>query len=448
MNEGLQNGEAVSNAQLSRSVGWITWSGLVNIANSVAVWIFMARMRDVDEVGRFAIVMGIYALFNTIVSLGLMNYLINEISRRRTKGIDGSGSMHKFLSSAAVFLLISGIFFAVVMSVTGFALSESWEVRISTLILSPALIPTGLVTLVEASAISFGRARLVAKATTVENILRTVIPLGFIVAGFDMWAICASFAVVRFIALLVYLLAARGHLARFQFSNFEFHSILAIFPTFAGTIIFASINWQASLLLLGYLSSEAETAKYGAASRFLVPASILMASYASVIQPSVARYAMQIKEQLGSYLAKTARIPLILATLAAVASPFLSGPILAFMFGPSYEAAGSTLNILALSMIPFCLVIVSASGLVATGSQRVDLFANILGAIVCIGSGAILIPRYGAVGAAAAQLFSFLSMALVEVTYLSRTLGGFRIWRAASVSTASLVMIYAIIWKL
>ena len=62
MNEGLQNEEAVSNAQLSRSVGWITWSGLVNIANSVAVWIFMARMRDVDEVGRFAIVMGIYAL--------------------------------------------------------------------------------------------------------------------------------------------------------------------------------------------------------------------------------------------------------------------------------------------------------------------------------------------------------------------------------------------------
>lgn len=437
MNGGLQTEEAVSTAQLSRSVGWITWSGLVNIANSVAVWIFMARMRDVDEVGRFAIVMGIYALFNTIVSLGLMNYLINEISRRRTGGVKGTDSLPKFLSSAAIFLLISGILSAVAMSITGFALSDSWEVRISTLLLSPALIPTGLITLLEASAISFGRARLVAKATTVENILRTVIPLSLIVAGFDMWAVCLSFAGVRFIALTVYLMTANGHLARFKFSRFEFRSLAAVCPTFAGTIIFASINWQASLLLLGYLSSESETAKYGAASRFLVPASILMASYASVIQPSVARYAMQFKEQLGSFLAKSARIPVVAGSIAAAASLFLSGQILAVMFGPSYAAAGSTLDILALSMIPFCLVIVSASGLVATGSQRVDLFANVLGAIVCIGTGAILIPRYGVVGAATAQLSSFLLMALVEVTYLSRKLGGVRVWRAASASTAS-----------
>jgi len=432
MNGSHHTEEAVSTAQLSRSIGWITWSGLVNIANSVAVWVFMARMRDVDEVGRFAIVMGIYALFNTIVSLGLMTYLINEISRRRAASIEGKDSLHKFISSAATFLLISGLLSAVAMSVTGFAVSGSWDVRISTLVLSPALIPTGLVTLLEAAAISFGRARLVAKATTVENVLRTVIPLGLIVAGFDIFAICASFAVVRFIALSVYLVTAWGHLTRFQFSKIEFRSILAICPTFAGTIVFASINWQASLLLLGYLSSESETAKYGAASRFLIPASILMASYASVIQPNVARYADQMRDQLGSYLARTARVPLIVATLVAVASPFLSRQILTVMFGPSYEAAASTLDILALSMIPFCLVMVSASGLVATGSQRVDLLANILGAIVCIGTGAIMIPRYGAVGAAAAQLVSFLSMALVEATYLSRNIAGFRVWRTES----------------
>ncbi len=447
MNGSHQTEEAFSTAQLSRSVGWMTWSGLVNIANSVAVWIFMARMRDVDEVGRFAIVMGIYALFNTIVSLGLVTYLINEISRRRATSLDGKDSLHKFISSAAIFLLISGVLSAVVMSVTGFAVSGSWEVRFSTLLLSPALIPTGLVILLEATAISFGRARLVAKATTVENVLRTVVPLGLIVAGFDMPAICASFAVVRFIALSVYLVTAFRHLPMFQFSRFEFRRILGICPTFAGTTIFASINWQASLLLLGYLSSESETAKYGAASRFLVPASILMASYASVIQPNVARYAEQIKAQLGSYLARTARIPLFVATLAALSSPFFSRQILTVMFGPGYETAASTLDILALSMIPFCLVMVSASGLVATGSQRVDLFANILGAIVCIVTGVILIPGYGAVGAAAAQLFSFLSMALVEATYLSRNVVGFRIWRTASVSSASLILVYMILWN-
>lgn len=433
--------------RLGRNFAWIAWSGFVSIANSVLVWVFMARMRDVDEVGRFTIVMGLYALFHSIVSLGLMTYLINEVSRRRVAGAETGNSIHKFISSASVFLLISGILSAIAMLATGFLISESWPVRISTLVLSSALIPTGAVTLFEAASISYGRARLVAVATTVENLLRTIVPLALIWANFDIVSICLSFAVVRFIALAVYLIIARDHIIRFRFSKVEFRKIAAVCPTFAGTIIFASINWQASLILLGYLSTEAETAKYGAASRFLIPVSILMASFASVIQPTVVMYAEKIRSDLGSYLAKTARIPLIAATLIAIGSPFLSRQVVTVLFGPSYESAAPVLNILALSIIPFCLVMVAASGLVATNSQRVDLIANILGVIVCFGSGAILIPRYGAVGAAAAQLFSFISMALVEVIYLSRKLGSFSIWRTASAASASLILFCLILWK-
>lgn len=447
MNLQATNEHATPNTHLGRSFGWMTWSGLVSIANSVAVWVFMARMRDVDEVGRFTIVMGLYALFHSIVSLGLMTYLINEISRRRAACTDAKDSIHTFISSASVFLWISGILSAVAMSATGFLVSESWPVRISTLALSSALIPTGLVTLFEAASISYGRARLVAAATTVENVLRTIVPLALILANFDILSICLSFAVVRFIALTVYLGIARDHIIRFRFSIREFRKILSVCPTFAGTIIFASINWQASLILMGYFSTESETAKYGAASRFLIPVSILMASYATVIQPTVAGYAEQIRAELGAYLARSARIPLIAATLIAIGSLFLSTQVLGTLFGPAYESAAPALNILALSIIPFCLVMVSASGLVATNSQRVDLFANILGVIVCFGSGAVLIPRYGAVGAAAAQLFSFLSMALVEIIYLSRKVGGVRIWRTASVSSASLILFYVILWK-
>ncbi len=434
-------------SRLRRDFFWLTWSGIVSIANSLLVWIFMARMRDVDEVGRFAILMGLYALFFSIVSLGLMTYLVTEISRRREMFERAENSIRKFVSSASVFLLISGLVSSAVMTATGFLVSESWTVRISTLVLSLGLIPTGLVTLSEAAAICYGRARLVAAASTVENLLRTVVPLGLIWGGFDIFTICLSFAAVRFIALAVYVIIAREHVVRFVFSKLEFRRIAAVCPTFAGTIIFASINWQASLILLGYLSTESETAKYGAASRFLIPVSILMASYSSVIQPSVARHVEQLREKLGAYLSKTARIPLIVATLIAICSPFFSGWVLTLLFGPSYASASTALDILALSIIPFCLVIVAAGGLVATGSQRVDLFANILGAVVCFCAGIALIPRYGAVGAAAAQLLSFTSMALVEIVYLSRKINGFSVWRTASLSSASLIVIYMFLWK-
>lgn len=447
MNASPAHDQLASTSKSGRNLGWLTWSGLISITNSVAIWIAFARMRDVDEVGRFAIVMGMYALFYSIVSLGLMTHLINEISRRRDVDVRIARSIHKFISSSAILLLISGIVSAMTMAAAGFWVSESWVVRISVLALCLALIPTGLITLFESAAISFGRTRLVASATTVENLLRTIVPLVLIWAEFSIFSICLSFAAVRFIALAVYVVVARQHVRLFRFSMEEFRRIASVCPTFAGTIIFASINWQASLILLGYLSTESETAHYGAASRFLIPVSILMASYAKVIQPTVAKHALRVSEKLGPFLAKKAQIPLIAATFIAIAAPFLSRPVLTLLFGSSFEGAAPTLEVLALSTIPFCLVMVSASGLIATDAPRVDLIANILGVIVCFSSGAILIPRYGAVGAATAQLFSFTTMAVVEIAYLSRKLGGFSVARSASVSVAGLIVIYAILWK-
>ena len=252
---------------------------------------------------------------------------------------------------------------------------------------------------------------------------------------------------VRILALSIYVLAARSQLSNAAFNTADFVRILKVSPTFAGTVILAAINWQAAIILLGRFSTETESAKFGVASRFLIPITILMASYASVIQPVIAQYTQKSIEETGSYLSKMASYPLILSTLAAIASPFLSRQILIACFGETYQNAAPTLDILAISVVPFCLVMVVARGLVVTNSQHVDLFANALGVIAGFAAGAILIPSHGAVGAAIAQLFSFLLMALVEAGYLSRKIVGFSMWRTASVSSVCLLIIYIIIWK-
>ncbi len=434
-------------ARIAGNFLWLTWSGAISIANSLLVWIFMARMRDVDEVGRFTIVMGLYALFYSIVSLGLMPYLVHEISRRVRLGVDSKQSISKLVSSSSIFLLLSGIVFAGLMTASGFGVSSSGEVHLSTLSLSLALIPTGMIMVAEANAIAYGHARLVAGVTTVENILRTVIPLGLIWLGSDIFLVCLSFAAVRYVAFAIYSVNALFYGGRFGFDAHEFRALISICPAFAGTIIFASINWQAALVMLGYLGTEAESAAYGAASRFLVPVAILMSSYANAIQPMIAECLQNDPSGLGNYLSRKARLPLLVAMTTAIVSPFLSGYVLTLLFGSSYARSAGTLDVLALSIIPFCLVVVVARGLVATGSQSIDMYANILGVIVCIAACLILIPRYGAIGAAGAQLLSFLSMAIVEIAYLSRKTQGFSIWRTASVSSASLLIIYLVLWK-
>lgn len=427
------------NENLVRNLLWMSWSGAVSIANSVLLWVFIARLRDVEELGRFTIVMGLYALFFTVCSMGLVPYLTSEISRRSEEK-----TIADFIGSAAGFLTISGFICAVLMTAAGFFVSTSSEVRISTAILSLAMLPTGLISLSEATAIAYGKTRLIAFATTLENLLRTIIPLTLLWSGFDMAAICISFVVVRFIALIVYFPLARGFFDKFTFAKDEFIKILKVTPTFAGTIIFAAINWQAAVILLGKVSTEAEAAKFGAASRFLIPVTILMASYASVIQPMISRFEA---EKSGAYLAKMARYPLILATLAAIASPFLSQFVLTVLFGEKYSDVAPVLDVLAISVVPFCLVMVVARGLVAANLQHIDLLANALGVVATFAIGIWLIPLYGAKGAAIAQLVSFLLMALVEVVFLSKKTSSFKIRCAASVSSVFLIVTYIILWN-
>jgi len=422
-----------------RNLLWMVWSGSMGIANSVVLWIFIARMRDVEEVGRFTIVMGLYALFYNICSLGLIPFHVNEISRRNERKDfslpENQRAITDYISSASVLSLISGIVCAVLMAISGFIVSASWSVRIAALILSFAIIPTGLISVAEAAAISFGRTRLIAFVSTLENVLRTIIPFALIWFGFDISVVCLSFVAVRLTALLPYLWVTRRKIPIFCFNAADFGRILKVSPTFGGTIILSSINWQMPIILLGLLSTEIESAKYGVASRFLIPVSILMASFAGVIQPLIVRYTEDSMAKAGAYILKMLRYPLIASTAAAIAAPFLSYRVLTILFGDAYADASATLNILAISVVPFCVVMIVSRGLVAANSQHIDFLANAFGVVACIIGGLFLIPRYGGIGAAAAQLLSFLVMAFLAGGYLSRKIVNFRFVQKASISS-------------
>ncbi len=421
---------------------WMVWSGAVSIANSLAVWIFMARWREPDEIGRFTVIMSIYMLFYMICSLGLSPFIVNEVSRRLAKNEETTTK--KFISTTTISLLIWGIICAVLMTISGFIFSPSNEVRLSIFILSFAMIPTGAITCAESVSLSFDRTRLIALVTTLENVLRTIMPIALIYFGYSLPVICAAFASVRYISLTVYFFANFKISKISIFDREIFRKLLKTAPTFAGITILASLNWQIVTMFLGRFSTEIESAKYGVASRFLIPVMILMAGYAGVIQPLLASKS---GEKLGLFLSKIVRNLLLLATFASLLAPFFSEFVLTFLFGESYAASASVLNILALTVVPFCAVMIAGRGLVATDSQHIDLIANAVGVLICIVAGAILIPKYGANGAATAQFLSLLAMALVEIGYLSRKILDFKVWRTTAFSFVCLLMVCLLIWK-
>ncbi len=433
-------------SRLLRNAAWMAWSGTISIANSVVLWAMYARWRATAELGQFTMVMGLYMIFVTISTLGLGPYLSSEIARRRQHG--ASEAATEFIASASLLLCAWSCVSAAAMCVAGFAFSSSPEVQMACAILSLAMLPTGLIGVAEPVCTALGRAQIIALAMTVENVLRTIVPLILLSLGCSLSLICVSFVGVRLAACLIYAIAARHHLTEVRrASRATLREIAAQTPTFAAVTILASLHFQAASVLIGSLSNETEAAQFGAASRFLIPAAVLLGSYVGVVQPAASRLAAVSTQSLGDFLARTLRLVIALTLPCAVGLVLLAPDVLTLLFSARLASAAPALSLLALSIVPFGTVMIVSRGLIATNHQRIDLLGNAIAVAVNLTLNVLLIPRYGATGAAATQLISMLCLLAVEAGYSMRRLYSLE-WRQAVMTCAGpLLLMTLVVWQ-
>ena len=90
---------------------------------------------------------------------------------------------------------------------------------------------------------------------------------------------------------------------------------------------------------------------------------------------------------------------------------------------------------------------ITARGLVATSKQHIDLVGNAVGVVANIALNLILIPRYGATGAAVVQLISMTIVATVEVGYSTTRLFRLTVWRAVIACSWPLALMTLVVWQ-
>jgi len=391
-----------------RNTMWMVWSGTISIANSVVVWLAMARWRSPDDVGQFATVMALQTVFVTICGLGLEPYLASQLASHPDR--------RRFVASATLLVSVwSGVCMAVMIA-SGWCVSTASAARVAAAVLSLSVLPTGLMTIGEAIFIAGGKARVIAVATTAENLLRTVVPLVLLARGAALPAVCASFVAVRLAACAVYLVAGRRALGPFAAPELRLvRDIARVAPTFAGITVLATIHAQLGMILAARLGGDQAAAHFGIASRFLVPVTLLLTSYGAVLQPEASRVARRSIPALRRLLVRSAGLSLAVVVPLAVGGMVFGPALLGLLFGARYEGASGALALLGISLVPFTIVIMMARGLVATGRQHIDLLANLAAVVINVAANVILIPRYGATGAGWALLLSTTVMAAIVV---------------------------------
>src|SRR5262249_40492800 len=160
------------------------------------LWMALARWRSSAEVGQFATVMSLQTIFMTVCGLGLTPYLTSQLARRVER--------RSLVASATLLITFWSGLCTLAMLGAGYYFNASTSVRLAAYILSLSIIPSGLISIGEAIFTACGQARVIALATTTENLLRTIVPLLLLYRGHSLPVICLSFVFVRLAACAVY----------------------------------------------------------------------------------------------------------------------------------------------------------------------------------------------------------------------------------------------------
>jgi polysaccharide transporter, PST family len=111
--------------------------------------------------------------------------------------------------------------------------------------------------------------------------------------------------------------------------------------------------------------------------------------------------------------------------VVAVVTSFVAGPFMALLYGPAYAGSGVALAVLVWCGVFASLSFASGRWYLLEGLQKLALSRNLFGVVVNVAMNFVLIPRYGALGAAFSTLSAQCCAALLFDVFGQRTRDAF-----------------------
>jgi O-antigen/teichoic acid export membrane protein len=178
-------------------------------------------------------------------------------------------------------------------------------------------------------------------------------------------------------------------------------SLPLMFSLLTGYLLF-----HIDVLMLGALASLREVGLYSVATRLALPLFLVLDSVARAFAPLAAHlYSHDQSRRLATVYAAATEWVLAINVPAGVLIAVNAEPILA-LFGQEFVAAAPALRVLSAGIVVATACGTAASMLTMTRWQRLEMFDNLLLLSLNVVLNLMLVPRFGALGAAAATASS------------------------------------------
>lgn len=177
---------------------------------------------------------------------------------------------------------------------------------------------------------------------------------------------------------------------------------------FALAGILAALQLRANILLLAYLQGDQALGWYAAANRFVETGKQLPGAFYAAVLPAMSALAgvqsISQRQTLRKTLTQSRLALLAFGLVASLGAWLLGRYILVLTYGSAFAVAGSTLQLLTLTLIPGGQNSLSIIYLYAQGDEKFVNLITALGIVVNLGLCFWLIPLWGPAGTALALL--------------------------------------------
>ncbi|MBN1781755.1 flippase [bacterium] len=419
-----------------KNTGAMLLGTIIRMSASLVLVVFIGRKLGPKGMGEFSLILTLFWIFQTMAGMGIQPLLIREVAKDR-------GKTGLILVNATILTFLVSLLMAGCMIGFGHIMGYSAIVNSATLWMGLALVLATVSLVFQSVFIAWEKAELVLLGMTWENCVRLGTGIWVLVRGGDVVAIAAVFALASLVNLCVniWLSCRRITCADLRFDWHICVWLARLVPAFAGISVFSTLFWNMDILLLSRMVTIEEVGYYGAPMRLVNVIKLILQSYKVAVQPVAARLFLESMEEFRTFCEKSLFYIFVFTIPVCIGGLILSDQVLPAVFGDAFAQSTLIFKIVIWMVIPYGILLVFATFLIASHNQNVDLRINIISMVLIYILGYGFISLYGGMGAGIAVLAAVTIFMAQQLVFIMRHLFKIDFWRLTNrILLSALVM--------
>ena len=389
--------------RFGRNFGFAALGQLVAQVFTLVLSIFVARRLGVSAYGIFVFGFAFPSWFLLVVSLGLDEAISKNVAADRSRA-------SRYLTTVLLLRLLLGAIALVAMWVGIQIVLTDPLARTVTMLLGTASVIAAYANTFTSIFRAFERFEYPALVTVIERSVTVGISLVLLLLGRGLLEVCVAFLIGSLTTL-----ALSGIIATRKFAFFArtvnaqtLEEVVKTAIPFGLANAVATFVYTTGLVLLTILRDSASTGLFNAAFTLLFGLFSFLSILSSTLLPMMSRLSQESRRRLATALQRIQKLALIGGVPLALGGWFYADAIITLFYGPAFLPAADSFRILVFSFCVDTAMMGNAPALAAIGQMKLVLYIGCVASVSTITLSLLLIPPFGAVGAAYAFFASHL----------------------------------------